>query len=223
MKAIRATHQECEAEYSNPAYFGGMLMPKDEIGAFGLFRHTKQNPLRLRPIARTSLAWIGSHENYQSRLKRRWPIRFFLSIGFNRTVWEPVKRFLVSDDRAERKRQKCGIQRQFKQTLGDAIGWPIPGNRGIVFDRMMAALPGDRDFVRELDVAICLDGAIDFERNRIAKIKRTIVPRPGMGNILINEYPEADNMRNAEDNIMSYLLYLERVTMTLANKLNMMK
>lgn len=182
MKPYKSTQANCT--WSPP------FSATEDMFAFGLIRHTKENPNRLHTFARPGTTWFGSYENYDARIKRRWPIRFFLAKGFRENVWWPIKRIPLDIQRAKRLRLLEPEQIALEEAVQAVIG-VIPTERGEIFTRLSEALPNDPDLVRRVDVSLGLS------RSTVLRYKREyqyecskIKPRPGMGTKTILEYPE---------------------------------
>lgn len=182
MKPYKATQ--------NNSTWGSKFPATESLFAFNLIRHTKENPNRLHTFARPGTTWFGSYENYDARIKRRWPIRFFLAKGFRENIWWPLKRIPLDIQRAKRLRLLEPEQIALEEAIQAVIG-VIPTERGEIFARLSEALPNDPDLVRRVDVSLGLS------RSTVLKYKREyqhecskIKPRPGMGTKTILEYPE---------------------------------
>lgn len=185
MNAYRSTLEN----FNGPSF----LVPADSKFGFGLIRHTKQNPNRLRTFARTNLTWIGSVDNYHARIKRRWPIRFFLAHTLPEAfaVW-PLERIQLKIQRAKRLRLLSSEQIALEEALRETIGI-IPSSRGEVFAKLTAALPEHPDLVRRVDVSYGLSHGLllRLKHERQDAVDK-LHARPGQGTKFINEYPEAD-------------------------------
>lgn len=157
-----------------------------------LLRHTKVNPNRKVVWARPGFSWRRSHENYQYRLKNRWPVRYFLTYELKPKFWWPITRFVrnlvnprpmhpnvielleVVDNVMPRKIDSLSMKRILDARFGPALA-----------DETM----------RTLRIAADLD-AIEKD---IRKDERAIKPRMGMNNVDIFSYPEyADILERRE-------------------------
>lgn len=172
--------------------------------AFNLIRHTKQNPNRLHTFARPGSTWFGSYENYDARIKRRWPIRFFLAKGFIQDIWWPLQRILLGNQRAKRIRlepEQIALEEAVQAVIG-----VVPAGRGDIFARLSEALPNDLDLVRRIDVSIGLSRNVIPEfKNDYWKATERLKPRPGQGTKSIMDYPEMEYIESLQNDIR-YLL-----------------
>lgn len=179
----------------NNSVLGPLFPATEDRFAFNLIRHTKENPNRLHTFARSGLTWFGSYENYDARIKRRWPIRFFLAKGFEQSIWEPLKRISLVFQRAERVRLLNSEQIALEEAVRSVIG-SSTDDRGAIFALLTAALPNNPDLVRRVDVSIGLSRVVvqGYKEERqevVSKLK----PRPGQGTLTIDEYPEGQYVK----------------------------
>lgn len=147
MKPYKATQ--------NNSTWGSMFPATESQFAFNLIRHTKVNPNRLHTFARPGTTWFGSYENYDARIKRRWPIRFFLAKGFRDSIWWPLKRIPLDIQRAKRLRSLESEQIALEEAVRAVIGGTTE-DRGAIFALLSKALPDDPDLVRRVDVSLGL-------------------------------------------------------------------
>lgn len=182
MKPYKATQ--------NNSKWGSMFPATESMFAFNLIRHTKENPNRLHTFARPGTTWFGSYENYDARIKRRWPIRFFLAKGFRETIWLPLKRIPLVIQRAKRLRLLESEQIALEEAVQAVIGCTSQ-DRGAIFALLSEALPNDPDLVRRVDVSLGLSRVVvpGYKKERQCKCEE-IKPRPGFGTKTILEYPE---------------------------------
>lgn len=197
MKPYKATQ--------NNSTWGSMFPATESQFAFNLIRHTKVNPNRLHTFARPGATWFGSYENYDARIKRRWPIRFFLAKGFTQNIWWPLQRILLGDQRAKRLRLMESEQIALEEAVRAVVGGSIE-DRGAVFALLTEALPHDPDLVRRVDVSLGLSRVVvpgyKEERQELtAKLK----PRAGMGTLSILEYPEGRYIKLLDSEIQTLL------------------
>lgn len=191
--------------------------PVETMFSFGLIQHTKQNPNRLHTFARTNLTWIGSHDNYIARIKRRWPIRFFLA--YTAPSWfayGPFQRIQLKINRAKHLRCLSSEQIALDEVIRSAIG-TIPKNRGELFAKLTAAFPDQPDLVRRVDVSYGLS------QRTVLKLKRErqeaadkVHARPGEGTKIINDYPEAEIVYDLQKEIERVLGRIGRDAIELA-------
>ena len=152
-----------------------------------LFRHTKVNPNRKVIWARPGFTWRRSHENYQYRLKNRWPVRYFLAYELKPMFWYPVLRFCRSllkptelhpnvielletvDGVLPRKVDSLSMKR-----ILDARYGPELSNKAMTALRFAADLPAIEKSIRKDEMAI--------------------KPRMGMNNVDIFSYPEYEDI-----------------------------
>lgn len=208
MKPYKATQ--------NNSTWGSMFPATESMFAFNLIRHTKVNPNRLHTFARPGTTWFGSYENYDARIKRRWPIRFFLAKGFRDNIWWPLKRIPLDIQRAKRLRLLEPEQIALEEAVRAVIGGSTE-DRGAIFALLTQALPHDPDLVRRVDVSLGLSRVTvpgyKEERDEVAsKLK----PRPGMGTKSILEYPEGRYTRLLDSEIQTLLLRIGKDAKALA-------
>lgn len=208
MKPYKATQ--------NNSTWGSMFPATESMFAFNLIRHTKENPNRLHTFGRPGTTWFGSYENYDARIKRRWPIRFFLAKGFCQSIWWPLKRIPLDIQRAKRLRLLEPEQIALEEAVQAVIG-VIPAARGEVFDRLSEALPNDPELVRRVDVSLGLSRTtiLRYKRDHQDEISK-LKPRPGQGTRTILEYPEAQCIEWIDDEIRRMLLRIGRDAKALA-------
>lgn len=208
MKPYKATQ--------NNSTWGSMFPATESQFAFNLIRHTKENPNRLHTFARPGTTWFGSYENYDARIKRRWPIRFFLAKGFRDNIWWPLKRIPLDIQRAKRLRLMEPEQIALEEAVQAVIG-VIPTERGDIFKRLSEALPNDPDLVRRVDVSLGLS------RSTVLRYKQEyqyecskLKPRPGMGTATILEYPEGILIECLQNDIRRFLARIGKDAKALA-------
>ena len=197
MKPCKATQKD--------STWGPYFPATEDLFEFGLIRHTKQNPNRLHTYARPGTTWFGSYENYDARIKRRWPIRFFLAKGFRETIWWPLQRILLGNQRAKRLRLLEPEQIALEEAIQAVIG-VVPAGRGDIFSRLSEALPTDPDLVRRVDVSLGLSRNVLLGyKQEYQRATLELKPRPGQGTKSIMEYPEMEYIRSLDSDIR-YLL-----------------
>lgn len=191
--------------------------PVETMFSFGLIQHTKQNPNRLHTFARTNLTWIGSRDNYIARIKRRWPIRFFLA--YTAPSWfayGPIQRIQLKIQRAKHLRWLSSQQIALDEAIRSAIG-TIPENRGELFTKLTAAFPDQPDLVRRVDVSYGLSHRTVLRlKQEHQEAADKIHARPGEGTKLIVEYPEAELVHDLQNEIDRVLGRIGRDAMELA-------
>lgn len=197
MKPYKATQ--------NNSTWGPMFPATESQFAFNLIRHTKVNPNRLHTFARPGTTWFGSYENYDARIKRRWPIRFFLAKGFTQNIWWPLRRILLGDQRAERLRSLESEQIALEEAVQSVIGGSTD-NRGAIFALLSEALPNDPDLVRRVDVSLGLSRVTipGYKEERL-EVAAKLKPRPGFGTKTILEYPEGRYIKLLDSEIQTLL------------------
>lgn len=208
MKPYKATQ--------NNSTWGSMFPATESMFAFNLIRHTKENPNRLHTFARPGTTWFGSYENYDARIKRRWPIRFFLAKGFRENIWWPLKRIPLDIQRAKRLRLLESEQIALEEAVRAVIGGTTE-DRGAIFALLSEALPNDPDLVRRVDVSLGLS------RVTVPRYKREyqyecskIKPRSGMGTKTIFEYPEGQYIDTLDSEIRRLLIRIGKDAKALA-------
>lgn len=195
--------------------------PAESVFRFGLIRHTINNPNRSFVVGRTSATWIGSHENYHMRIKRRWPIRFFLSYTLPPWLtYGPVHRILTKRQYAKHMRIMASERIALDEAIRAAIG-NIPTKRGELFAKLSEKFPDHPDLVRRVDVSYGLS------HNTIPRLMKdcqeagdAIHPLPGRGTKLIVEYPEAECVRAIQLEIDRILRRIGRDAIELAELTN---
>lgn len=194
--------------------------PVETMFSFGLIQHTKQNSNRLHTFARTNATWIGSHDNYQSRIKRRWPVRFFLAYTVpSWFAYGPLQRIQLRINRAKHLRCLSSQQIALDEAIRSAIG-TIPKKRGDIFAKLTAVFPDQPDLVRRVDVSYGLSHRtvlrLKQERQEAAD---KIHARPGEGTKLIVEYPEAEFVHDLQKEIDRVLGRIGRDALELAKSI----
>lgn len=208
MKPYKATQ--------NNSTWGSMFPATESQFAFNLIRHTKENPNRLHTYARPGTTWFGSYENYDARIKRRWPIRFFLAKGFCQSIWWPLKRIPLDIQRAKRLRLLESEQIALEEAVQAVVG-VLPTERGEVFSRLSAALPNDTDLVRRVDVSLGLSrGTVLRLKQEYQHETSKLKPRAGQGTKTILEYPEMQLIETLDSELRRILLRISRDAKALA-------
>ena len=197
MKPYKATQ--------NNSTWGSMFPATESQFAFNLIRHTKVNPNRLQTFARPGCTWFGSYENYDARIKRRWPIRFFLAKGLTQNIWWPLQRILLGYQRAERLRWLESEQIALEEAVQAVIGGRTE-DRGAIFALLTEALPHDPDLVRRVDVSLGLSRVVvpSYKEER-QELAAKLKPRAGMGTMSILEYPEGRYIKLLDSEIQTLL------------------
>lgn len=153
------------------------------------FRHTKPNSGRNIIGMRKGFVWIGSHANYESRLARRWPIRFFFAytapLALGATVrWVKGKLFPKQNSTVAQFMKE--VKRCFKT---------VPVDKTELQDKMAGMSNLLYQDIRVVERAFPLLAELQHLNKIIRPLEHKLVPRPGMGAKTIVDYPEARRIK----------------------------
>lgn len=185
---------------------------------FALIKHTKENQFRRTAIARPAFCWIGSWDNYDARLQRRWPVRFFLS----RTLYKAtVGRFnrLMYRIRYGKRQGSTFAQYRFRAVLDSIVD--KNARDGLSSSRMVFVFSrlGYEDVVPDILQGVSIDHSISYCQSVKHKWEMELVPRAGTGMKSILDYPEARRIDDMSDVIEHYDAKLNEIT----SKIEMVK
>lgn len=160
------------------------------------FRHTKPNPKRKVRTWRKGFMWFGSHPNYEARLKNRWPVRFFLFYSLKRDIWWPLRYYFQRNKHFKRRADPMQFAevKMFTEEnahiKGNVLDWLI----------MSPNCPEDPVAVsHDIEMArLIIKHALPYILAMTYRLEHNLMPRAGMGSIVLKDYPEMRVIKKAE-------------------------
>lgn len=157
------------------------------------FRHTNPNAKRKTVSTRRGFVWKGSWTNFESRLKNRWPIRYFFTYTSRRKIWWPITRLprMVKELFVPRVN---GHEKMFNAELVRLFG-SNPKTHELA-DKIMAVEGADPNLLyRIIDAHLAVKEVRSLNK-KIRKLELELEPRIGFPGLTIVDYPEGVRIKS---------------------------